>query len=107
MAEQQHDRVVINWVQVAGSALAAVSSAVLLSTVGVAGTIIGAAVGSVVVTAGSSIYAHDLEISRARVATAQAAARASASGAWAASRRARSDRTRRLRPGRAQMSPHA
>ena len=37
------------------------SSAVLLSTVGVAGTIIGAAIGSVVATAGSSIYSHYLE----------------------------------------------
>ena len=76
MAEQQHERVAINWFQVSGSALAAVSSAVLLSTVGVAGTIIGAAVGSVVVTAGGSIYSHYLEISRNRVATAQSVARA-------------------------------
>ena len=76
MAEQQHERVAINWFQVAGSALAAVSSAVLLSTVGVAGTIIGAALGSVVVTAGGSIYSHYLEISRHRVAAAQSVARA-------------------------------
>ena len=76
MAEQQHERVAINWFQVAGSALAAVSSAVLLSTVGVAGTIIGAAIGSVVVTAGGSIYGHYLEVSRHRVAAAQSVARA-------------------------------
>ena len=94
MTEQQPDRVDINWVQVSASALAAVSSAVLLSTVGVAGTIIGAAIGSVFATAGSSIYSHYLRVSRARVAAAQAAAlervtraRSEASGAWAQSRR--------------------
>ena len=76
MTEQQHERVAINWFQVSGSALAAVSSAVLLSTVGVAGTIIGAALGSVVVTAGGSIYSHYLEVSRRRVAAAQLVARA-------------------------------
>jgi hypothetical protein len=76
MSEQQHERVAINWFQVCGSALAAVSSAVLLSTVGVAGTIIGAAIGSVVVTAGGSIYSHYLEVSRHRVAAAQSVARA-------------------------------
>lgn len=80
--------------QVFASALAAVSSAVLLSTVGVAGTIIGAAVGSVFATAGSAIYSHYLGVSRARVTAAQTAAlerlthaRAGASGVWADTRR--------------------
>jgi chorismate mutase len=82
--QQQHERVAINWFQVSGSALAAVSSAVLLSTVGVAGTIIGAALGSVVVTAGGSIYSHYLELSRQRVAAAQAVARARKSRARSA-----------------------
>ena len=106
MTEPQQDRVEINWVQVSASALAAVSSAVLLSTVGVAGTIIGAAVGSVVATAGSAIYSYYLRITRERVAQAQAAAldrvaraRAGASGVWADSRRAeaRQQRTQLLR----------
>ncbi|CAN5507653.1 hypothetical protein BH10ACT10_BH10ACT10_16850 [soil metagenome] len=95
MTSQQPDRVQINWVQVSASALAAVSSAVLLSTVGVAGTIIGAAVGSVFATAGSAIYSHYLRASRSRVASAQAAAlerlthaRSGASGVWADGRRA-------------------
>jgi hypothetical protein len=93
--DRRPDRVEINWVQVSGSALAAVSSAVLLSTVGVAGTIIGAAIGSVFATAGSSIYSHYLRVSRARVAAAQVAAferlthaRSGASGVWADTRRA-------------------
>lgn len=67
-------KVDINVVQVVASALAAVSSAVLLSTVGVAGTIIGAAIGSVIATVGASIYSYSLRISRERVQAAQAAA---------------------------------
>ena len=109
MTEQEQDRVEINWVQVSASALAAVSSAVLLSTVGVAGTIIGAAVGSVVATAGSAIYSYYLRITHERVAQAQAAAldrvaraRAGASGVWADTRRAeaREQRTQLLRAQR-------
>ena len=94
MTEEQPERVEISWVQVSASALAAVSSAVLLSTVGVAGTLIGAAVGSVVATVGNAVYAHYLSVSRARVAAAQAAAlervtraRSGASAVWADSRR--------------------
>src|SRR3954469_23891207 len=81
MTEQQPDRVDINWVQVSASALAAVSSAVLLSTVGVAGTIIGAAIGSVIATVGNAVYAAYLRASRPRVASAQAAALARVSRA--------------------------
>jgi hypothetical protein len=42
--------------QVAGSALAAISSAVVASTAGTAGTLIGAAVGSVIATVGAALY---------------------------------------------------
>lgn len=63
----------ISWVQVSAGALAAVSSAVLLSTVGVAGTIIGAALGSLAATVGSTVYSHYLAVSRDRVAAAAAA----------------------------------
>jgi hypothetical protein len=103
---EQRDRFEINWVQVSASALAAVSSAVLLSTVGVAGTIIGAAIGSLFATAGSSIYSHYLRISQERVARAQAAAlervsraRASVSGAAVDVRRG-GPRTQALRAQR-------
>lgn len=77
MAEQQTEprRLEINWVQAAGGALAAVSSAVLLSTLGVAGTIIGAAAGSVIVTVGNSVYSHYLAASKERVAAAAVIAR--------------------------------
>jgi hypothetical protein len=60
----------INWVQAASGALAAMSSAVLLSTVGVAGTLIGAALGSIAFTIGSAVYSYYLRVSRARVAAA-------------------------------------
>ena len=65
----------IDWMKAAGGALAAVSSAVLLSTIGVAGTIIGAAVGSVVVTVGNSVYTHYIATSKERVAAAALAAK--------------------------------
>ena len=67
-------RLEINWVQTAGGALAALSSAVLLSTTGVAGTIIGAALGSVIVTVGNAVYSHYLAASKQRVAAARVAA---------------------------------
>jgi hypothetical protein len=62
----------ISVVQVVAGALAAVSSAVLASTLGVEGTIIGAAVGSIVVTAGGALYAWSLERTRTGVATGAA-----------------------------------
>jgi len=64
----------LNWVQTTGSALAALSSAVLLSTLGAAGTLVGAAVGSIVVTVGGAVYSHYLSVSRARVSAARSAA---------------------------------
>ncbi len=66
------DSPTINWVQVAAGALAAVTSAVLLSTVGVAGTLVGAALGSVAATVGSAIYGRGIETSRQMAAQAAA-----------------------------------
>lgn len=51
----------INWLGSAGSALGAVSSAVLLSTLGAGGTLFGAALGSLVITVGGTIYTQSLE----------------------------------------------
>lgn len=70
----QQPRIEVNWIQVLAGALAAVSSAVLLSTVGVAGTIIGAAAGSVAATVGAAIYSYYLAASRERVLAARALA---------------------------------
>lgn len=64
----------IDWVKVIAGALAAISSAVLLSTLGAAGTVIGAALGSVIVSVSSSIYSQGLARSRAQLAEAQEAA---------------------------------
>lgn len=72
MSEERR-RIEINWVQTSAGALAAVSSAVLLSTVGVAGTVIGAALGSLAATLGSAVYSHYLRVSRDRVAAVAAA----------------------------------
>ena len=58
--------------QVAGSALAAVSGAILASTAGVTGTVIGAAVASVVATVGAAIYTWSLR--RTTVAVRKTAA---------------------------------
>ncbi|MGO2532766.1 MULTISPECIES: hypothetical protein [Micrococcaceae] len=54
-------RLEISWIGSVGSALGAVTSAVVLSTLGVAGTILGAALGSLVITVGGSIYSQSLQ----------------------------------------------
>jgi hypothetical protein len=92
---EEKPKVDVNVVQVVASALAAVSSAVLLSTVGVAGTVIGAAVGSVIATVGSAVYSYSLQASRDRVA---AAAQLAAS--------ARVRRTGQDRPGQQTTREH-
>jgi hypothetical protein len=75
------DRLEINWLNSAGAALAAVSAAVLLSTLGAAGTLLGAALGSLCITVGGAFYTHSLKVTKQRVAAAQAfAARAKRSG---------------------------
>lgn len=61
----------INWIRSIGSALGAVSAAVLLSTVGAAGTLAGAAIGSLCVTIGGAIYSHSLELTRSRMSGGQ------------------------------------
>lgn len=67
-------RLEIDWLKTVAGALAAVSSAVILSSLGAAGTLIGAAVGSIVVSLTSSLYNTGLNRSRERVAQAQALA---------------------------------
>jgi hypothetical protein len=57
----KHDRALgLSPAQVAGSALAAMSGAFFASWLGTTGTLIGAAVGSVVATIGAAIYTHSL-----------------------------------------------
>mgnify|MGYP006175395717 CR=1 FL=1 len=63
-------RIEVNWVQSTAGALAAVTSAVLLSTVGVAGTLIGAALGSLAATVGSAVSSYYIRTTQDRVASA-------------------------------------
>ncbi len=51
----------ISWFQVAASVLAAVTAAWIASSLGVAGTLIGAAVGSFVVTVSTALYGRTLD----------------------------------------------
>jgi hypothetical protein len=98
MTDDQTDapaRLDIDWLRVVAGALAAVASAILLSTLGAAGTIVGAALGSVVVTVSSAYLSQGLATSRHRLARAQAAARDKVGIAQAEVRRAgRADDTR-------------
>ncbi|TQK72787.1 hypothetical protein [Nocardioides sp. SLBN-35] len=64
----------IDWPATFAGAGAAVTVAVLLSTLGAAGTLIGAALGSVIATVSSALYKQGIETSRRRVAEVQAAA---------------------------------
>lgn len=64
----------IDWPATFAGAGAAVTVALLLSTLGAAGTLIGAALGSVVATISAALYKQGIESSRRRVAEVQAAA---------------------------------
>ncbi len=79
----------IDWYRTLAGALAAMSSAVLLSTLGAAGTLIGAAVGSLAATIGTAVYAQGLVKSKEKVARAQETARLKVGVAQAEVRRAR------------------
>ena len=69
------NRLQINWVNSAGGALGAVSSAVLLSSLGAAGTLVGAALGSLCITVGGAVYSYYLTMTKDRVASQALAAR--------------------------------
>lgn len=74
MTDDDKPRLEIDWLRAAGGALAAVSTAVLLSTLGAAGTLIGAAVGSFALTVTSALYTQGLARSKHRLTVAQRAA---------------------------------
>ena len=65
------EKLQIDWIRAVAGALAAVASAVLLSTLGAAGTIIGAAIGSFVVTVGSAMFARGISTSKRKIAKTQ------------------------------------
>jgi hypothetical protein len=65
----------IDWIATTAGALAAVTSALLLSTLGAVGTLVGAAIGSVAATIGSNLYSQWLAKTHQKVTSAQALAR--------------------------------
>ena len=65
------ERVQIDWIRAIAGALAAVASALLLSTLGAAGTIIGAAIGSLVVTVGSAMFTKGIATSKRKLSKQQ------------------------------------
>jgi hypothetical protein len=64
----------LDWLKTLAGALAAVTAAVLLSTLGAAGTLIGAGVGSIAATVGSAVYAQGLARSKHAMLKAQTTA---------------------------------
>ncbi|MCI2239271.1 hypothetical protein MO973_32570 [Paenibacillus sp. TRM 82003] len=80
MSEQnpERTRLKINWVQIAGGALAAATSAVLLAglrSLGPLSTLLGAAVGSIAASTAAAVYNHYLTTSQERLAEAARRAR--------------------------------
>src|SRR5689334_14446601 len=65
--ELEERKIGLSPAQVAGSALAAVSGALLASFAGTTGTIIGTAIGSVVATVGAALYTWSLRRTSAAV----------------------------------------
>jgi hypothetical protein len=65
--DESTERIQLSLAQVAASSLAAVSAAVVCSFFGVAGTVIGAAVASLLATVGSALYSYSLRRTRARI----------------------------------------
>ena len=88
MTQDTPQKLEIDWLKTTGGAFAAVSSAFLLSTLGAAGTIIGAALGSVIVTVGGALYSQGLARSQQRLAQVQTVARRKVGVAQAEVRRA-------------------
>ena len=67
MQERERQGLQVTVAQVIAGALAAVSAAVVASTFGLAGTLLGAAVTSVVATIAGALYTHSLEQAQARL----------------------------------------
>jgi hypothetical protein len=65
--DESAERIQLSAAQIAASSLAAVSAAVVCSFFGVAGTVIGAAIASVLATVGSALYSYSLRRTKARL----------------------------------------
>ncbi|MGH7910603.1 MAG: hypothetical protein ACREOV_02660, partial [Candidatus Dormibacteraceae bacterium] len=64
---QEEPRFQLSLVQVIAAALASITSAIILSYFGVAGTVAGTAIGSIVSTVGVAIYSHTIRRARSQV----------------------------------------
>src|SRR5947209_7416167 len=69
MVQQEHTRMQISVVQIVAGALASVSAAVVASTFGLVGTLLGAAVSSIVATTAAALYSHSIQRARTRIRT--------------------------------------
>jgi hypothetical protein len=65
--DEDKERIQLSLAQILASSAAAASAAVLCSFFGVAGTVIGTAVASVLATVGSAVYGYSLRRTRARL----------------------------------------
>jgi hypothetical protein len=65
--DEPRERLQISKTQILASSLAAASAAVLCSLFGVAGTIIGTAIASILFNVGSAVYAHSMRRTKARL----------------------------------------
>jgi len=65
--DEERERVQISGAHVAASAFAAISAAVVCSFFGVAGTILGTAITSLIATTGGAIYSYSLRRTKARL----------------------------------------
>lgn len=79
----------IDWPRTIAGALAAVAAAIVLSKLGAAGTLIGAAIGSLVISIGTNVGASGIQTTRERMLEAQREAVRRVSLAQAEVRRAR------------------
>ncbi|WP_141012485.1 sigma-70 family RNA polymerase sigma factor [Nocardioides sambongensis] len=71
---ETEEKASVDWTAAFAGAASAVTVAVLLSTLGAAGTLIGAALGSVVATIATALYKNTIRASKRQVAAVQAVA---------------------------------
>ncbi len=69
MREREQTKIQLSVVQIIAGALASVSAALVASTFGLKGTLLGAAITSIVASVGGALYTHSLHRARARIQT--------------------------------------
>lgn len=69
MREHEQTKIQLSVIQVIAGALASVSAALVASTFGLKGTLLGAAITSIVASIGGALYTHSLHRARARIQT--------------------------------------